>query len=87
MKLKERLKMMDKTDRSTLILSVIIFILLVINGWANIHHAHQFTERTDAGNARWEQVEERIKTYEHKIEILEKDIENLQLKIDCKGGQ
>lgn len=87
MKIKERLKMMDKTDKSIMILAIIIFLLLVINGWASIHHAHQFTERTNAGNARWKQVEERILEYEHKIEVLEKDIENLQLKIDCKGGQ
>lgn len=87
MKIFDRIKMMDKTDRSIMILAIIIFLLLVINGWANIHHAHQFTERTDAGNARWKQVEERILEYERKIEVLEKDIENLQLKIDCKGGQ
>lgn len=87
MKIIERLKMMDKTDRSILVLSVILFILLSINGWANIRHAHQFTERADAGNARWKHVEERILEYEHKIEVLEKDVENLQLKLDCKGGQ
>lgn len=87
MKIFDRIKMMDRTDRSIMILAIIIFLLLVINGWASIHHAHLFTQRTKAGNARWEQVEERILDYEHKIEVLEKDVENLQLKLDCKGGQ
>lgn len=85
MKLMDRLKKMDRTDRSVLILSIIIFILLVINGWFNIQHAHSFTERKLQGNARWEEVENRIMCYEHKIELLEKEIENLNLKI--KGGQ
>ena len=87
MKIFDRIKMMDRTDRSIMILAIIIFLLLVINGWASIHHAHLFIQRTKAGNARWEQVEERILDYEHKIEVLEKDVENLQLKLDCKGGQ
>ena len=87
MKIFDRIKMMDRTDRSIMILAIIIFLLLVINGWASIHHAHLFTKRTKAGNARWEQVEERILDYEHKIEVLEKDVENLHLKLDCKGGQ
>ena len=85
MKLMDRFKKMDKVDRSVLILSIIIFILLVINGWFNIQHAHTFTERKEQGNARWEEVEDRILHYEHKIELLEKEIENLQLKI--QGGQ
>lgn len=86
MKLKERLKMMDKVDKITLVLTSAIIFLLVINAIVNIRHAHQFQERVDAGNARWEQVEDRVTAYEHKIDLLEKDIENLQLKLD-KGGQ
>lgn len=85
MKMMERFKMMDKVDRSVLILSIIIFILLIINGWFNIQHAHLFTERVEKGNARWEEVEDRILHYEHEIELMQKEIENLQLKI--QGGQ
>lgn len=86
MKIIERLKMMDKIDKVTLILTSAIILLLIVNAVVNIGHAHEYDERVNAGNARWEQVEDRILTYEHKIELLEKDIENLQLKLD-KGGQ
>lgn len=85
-KLLERLKKMDKNNRKLLILTFIIIILLAILIGLNIFYIKDYNNKAASGNARWEQVEDRILEYEHKIDLLEKDVENLQLKIN-KGGQ
>ena len=85
-KLLERLKKMDKNNRKLLILTFIIIILLAILIGLDIFYLKDYNNKATSGNARWEQVEDRILEYEHKIDLLEKDVENLQLKIN-KGGQ
>lgn len=85
-KLLERLKKMDKNNRKLLILTFIIIILLAILIGLDIFYIKDYNNKAISGNARWEQVEDRILEYEHKIDLLEKDVENLQLKIN-KGGQ
>ena len=85
-KLLERLKKMDKNNRKLLILTFIIIVLLAILIGLNIFYIKDYSNKAASGNARWEQVEDRILEYEHKIDLLEKDVENLQLKIN-KGGQ
>lgn len=85
-KLLERLKKMDKNNRKLLILTFIIIILLAILIGLDIFYIKDYNNKAASGNARWEQVEDRILEYEHKIDLLEKDIENLQLRIN-KGGQ
>ena len=85
-KLLERLKKMDKNNRKLLILTFIIIILLAILIGLDIFYIKDYNNKATSGNVRWEQVEDRILEYEHKIDLLEKDVENLQLKIN-KGGQ
>ena len=85
-KLLERLKKMDKNNRKLSILTLVIIILLAILIGLNIFYIKDYNNKAALGNARWEQVEDRILEYEHKIDLLEKDVENLQLKIN-KGGQ
>ena len=85
-KLLERLKKMDKNNRKLSILTLVIIILLAILIGLDIFHIKDYNSKVTSGNARWEQVEDRILEYEHKIDLLEKDVENLQLKIN-KGGQ
>ena len=85
-KLLEHLKKMDKNNRKLLILTFIIIILLDILIGLDIFYIKDYNNKAASGNARWEQVEDRILEYEHKIDLLEKDVENLQLKIN-KGGQ
>lgn len=85
-KLLERLKKMDKNNRKLSILTFVIIILLAILIGLDIFHIKDYNSKVTSGNARWEQVEDRILEYEHKIDLLEKDVENLQLKIN-KGGQ
>jgi cell division protein ZapA (FtsZ GTPase activity inhibitor) len=85
-KLLEHLKKMDKNNRKLSILTFVIIILLAILIGLDIFHIKDYNSKVASGNARWEQVEDRILEYEHKIDLLEKDVENLQLKIN-KGGQ
>lgn len=85
-KLLERLKKMDKNNRKLLILTFIIIILLAILIGLDIFYIKDYNNKATSGNTRWEQVEDRILEYEYKIDLLEKDVENLQLKIN-KGGQ
>ena len=85
-KLLERLKKMDKNNRKLSILTLVIIILLAILIGLDIFYIKDYNNKATSGNARWEQVEDRILEYEHKIDLLEKDVENLQLKIN-KGGQ
>lgn len=85
-KLLERLKKMDKNNRKLLILTFVIIILLAVLITLDIFYIKDYNNKAASGNARWEQVEDRILEYEHKIDLLEKDIENLQLKVN-KGGQ
>ena len=85
-KLLEHLKKMNKNNRKLLILTFIIIILLAILIGLDIFYIKDYNNKATSGNARWEQVEDRILEYEHKIDLLEKDVENLQLKIN-KGGQ
>ena len=85
-KLLKRLKKMDKNNRKLFILTFLIIILLDIGRGLGIFDMKDYNNKAASGNARWEQVEDRILEYEHKIDLLEKDVENLQLKIN-KGGQ
>lgn len=85
-KLLEHLKKMNKNNRKLSILTLVIIILLAILIGLNIFYVKDYNNKAASGNARWEQVEDKILEYEHKIDLLEKDVENLQLKIN-KGGQ
>ena len=85
-KLLEHLKKMDKNNRKLSILTLVIIILLAILIGLDVFYVKDYNNKATSGNARWEQVEDRILEYEHKIDLLEKDVENLQLKIN-KGGQ
>lgn len=77
-KLLERIKELNNIDRALIIITVIIMILLAGNLIISIRHISQFNSIRNSGNERWFQVEERIMTYEHKVDQLEEQIENLK---------
>lgn len=83
MKIKEKIKNMNESHKLTLVFTLIIIILLCIQVYFNILHINQYNDRVKYGNSRWEQIENRIKIYEQKIELLEKDIEFIT---KCQGG-
>ena len=71
-------KKLNNVDKALVIITVIIMVLLVGNLIISIRHISQFNNVRNSGNDRWFQVEERIITYEHKVDQLEKEIENLK---------
>ena len=74
----KKFKELDNVDKALVIITVIIMVLLVGNLIISIRHISQFNNVRNSGNDRWFQVEERIITYEHKVDQLEKEIENLK---------
>ena len=74
----KKFKELDNVDKALVIITVIIMVLLVGNLIISIRHISQFNNVRNSGDDRWLQVEERIITYEHKVDQLEKEIENLK---------
>ena len=74
----KRFKELDNVDKALVIITVIIMVLLTGNLIISIRHISQFNSIRNSGNDRWFQVEERIVMYEHKVDQLEKEIENLK---------
>lgn len=74
----KKFKELNNVDKALVIITVIIMVLLVGNLIISIRHISQFNNVRNSGNDRWLQVEERIIMYEHKVDQLEKEIENLK---------
>lgn len=74
----KKFKELDNVDKALVIITVIIMVLLTGNLIISIRHISQFNSIRNSGNDRWFQVEERIVMYEHKVDQLEKQIENLK---------
>ena len=77
-KLIQNIKQLNSVDRALIIITVIIMILLAGNLIVTIRHISQFNFIRDSGNNRWVQVEERIITYEKKVDHLEEMIKNIK---------
>ncbi len=73
-----KFKKLDNIDKTLIIITVIIMVLLIGNLIMSIRHISQFNSVRNSGNNRWFQVEERIIMYEHKIDQLEEQIKNLK---------
>lgn len=73
----EKLKSLNSVDRTLIIITVMIMILLAGNLIVTVRHIGQFNSIRDSGNNRWLQVEERIIIYEKKVNQLEELIKNL----------
>lgn len=73
----EKLKSLNSVDRTLIIITVMIMILLAGNLIVTVRHIGQFNSIRDSGNDRWLQVEERIIIYEKKVNQLEELIKNL----------
>lgn len=71
-------KKLDNIDKTLIIITVVIMVLLIGNLIMSIRHISQFNSIRNSGNDRWFQVEERIIMYEHKVDQLEEQIKNLK---------
>lgn len=74
----KKFKELNSIDRMLMISTFIIMVLLIGNLIMTIRHIYQFNTIRDSGNDRWFQVEERIITYEKKVDQLEEMIKNLK---------
>ena len=74
----KKLKDLNDIDKTLIIITVIIMILLIGNLIISIKHIGQFNSIRNSGNDRWFQVEDRIKMYENKVDQLEEQIRNLK---------
>ncbi len=74
----KKFKNLDNIDKALIIITIIIMVLLIGNLIISIKHISQFNSIRNSGNDRWFQVEERIVTYEHKVDQLEEQIKNLK---------
>ena len=73
-----KFKKLDNINKTLIIITVIIMVLLIGNLIMSIRHISQFNSVRNSGNNRWFQVEERIIMYEHKVDQLEEQIKNLK---------
>lgn len=71
-------KNLTNMDKSLIIITIIIMVLLIGNLIISIKHIGQFNSIRNSGNDRWFQVEDRIKMYENKVDQLEEQIRNLK---------
>ena len=74
----KRFKELDNINKTLIIMTIIIMILLAGNMIMSIRHISQFNSIRNSGNDRWFQVEDRIKLYENKVNELEEIIKNLK---------
>ena len=74
----KKFKELDNINKTLIIMTIIIMILLAGNMVISIRHISQFNSIRNSGNDRWFQVEDRIKLYENKVDELEKTIKNLK---------
>lgn len=73
-----KFKKLDNIDKTLIIITAIIMVLLVGNLIISIRHISQFNSIRNSGNDRWFQVEERIIMYEDKVDQLEEQLKNLK---------
>lgn len=64
-----RFKELKSIDKFIILNILLLAILLVLNIAIEIAYIAKFEERKAAGNARWEQIEDRILRYEDKIDL------------------
>ena len=74
----KKFKELNNIDKTLILITFIIMVLLVGNLIISIRHISQFNSVKNSGNNRWFQIEERILMYEHKVDQLENTIKNLK---------
>lgn len=74
----KKIKELNSIDRTLIIITIVIMILLTWNLIVSIRHIGQFDAIRNSGNDRWFQVEERIVNYEKKVDQLEEAIKNIK---------
>ena len=69
---------MSKRNKTTIISLVIIIFMCIIQLIFNVNHAINYQHRVEEGNARWDQVEERIVTVENRLDKIEERVDIIE---------
>lgn len=64
-----KFKELNSIDKFIMLNLLVLAVLIIVNIAIEITYIAKFEERKAAGNARWEQVEDRILRYEDKIDL------------------
>ena len=68
----------DKEKIKTIVILAVLLFLVTVDLFTNIAHRINYDDQKASGNARWEQVEQRIIEVEQKMVEVEKKVENLK---------
>lgn len=63
--------MKSPNNNKVIAVLILLLVVLVIDLTMSIYHITNYNAQKESGNARWQQVEQRIISLEDKIKILE----------------
>ena len=63
--------MKSSNNNKVIAVLILLLVVLVIDLTMSIYHITNYNAQKESGNARWQQVEQRIISLEDKIKILE----------------
>ena len=72
----KKFKELDNVNKTLIIITCIIMVLLAGNMIISIKHISQFNAVRNSGNDRWFQVEDRIKMYENELKCMKIKLTN-----------
>lgn len=76
-KLFQNIKSMDRCNRTSLILVIICSVLLIAMTVMNICQIVDYNKNRNSGNERWHMLDDYMKSYEVRLQELEKKV-NIQ---------
>lgn len=69
---------MSKRNKSIVTIWIIIILMLVFECVYYINHAIDYRKRVNEGNARWNQVEDRIVNVENRLDNIETRVDKIE---------
>ena len=81
-KFKKFFKILDITNKVLLIGSFIVIVLMILNFALTLDYIIKFENKANNTNGRWLQVEDIINGTEQRVDILNKRIDKLQMKVE-----
>lgn len=80
-KIKLFFRNLSSINKFLLVCICLTTILLIINVLVTIKFTSQFSIKEQSGNARWVQVEDVMRTFEHRIDLMEERINTMDTKV------
>ena len=80
-KIKLFFRNLSSINKFLLVCICLTTILLIINVLVTVKFTSQFSIKEQSGNARWVQVEDAMRTFEHRIDLMEERINTMDTKV------